>query len=205
MLEPKKRLGTRKTKLKRKSRRAENKLKTIQKIVLSDTETDGASDRPRFDSKASISSQDSGIGSQEFELLSQEDEHTKEIPRQNIVISRFALSNLPRSISLDSSNGSLIVGNSLDLGDSASSSDPKDFPGSPMSLDSGCFPSSESSQGTSQLCTLCCQRPKDASFIHGRLAHQVCCYPCAKKLWKKQATCPVCRRKVERIVKIIQA
>merc|ERR1719308_253708 len=55
------------------------------------------------------------------------------------------------------------------------------------------------------LCMFCCQRPKDASLIHGRLGHQVCCYPCAKKLWKKQARCPVCRRKVDRIIRIIQA
>jgi len=195
-------------KFKKKSRKTDNKLKTVQKIIMSDTETDGASDRPRFDSKASISSQDSGIGSQEFELLSQEEEHTKEFPGQSLVVNHFSSvhgAKLPRSISLDSSNGSSVAGRSSDLGDSGSLSDPKDFPGSPMSLDSGCFPSSDSIQGTSQLCTLCCQRPKDASFIHGRLGHQVCCYPCAKKLWKKQATCPVCRRKVDRIIRIIQA
>ena len=168
-------------KIKRKGRKSSsNTLKTLQKLIVSDTETDGASgDRPRFDSKASISSQDSGIGSQEFEILSQEDENTKEIPRSSLVVNRFELmhgSKLARSISLDSSNGSSGVGSisSLDLGDSASTSDLKDFPGSPLSLDSGCFPSSESSQGTSQLCTLCCQRPKNASLIHGRLGHQVC-------------------------------
>jgi len=195
-------------KFKKKSRKTEDKLKTIQKIIMSDTETDGASDRPRFDSKASISSQDSGIGSQEFELLSQEEEQAKEFPGQSLVVNHFASvhgAKLPRSVSLDSSNASSVAGGSLDLGDSGSLSDPKDFPGSPLSLDSGCFPSSESIQATSQLCTLCCQRPKDASFIHGRLGHQVCCYPCAKKLWKKQATCPVCRRKVDRIIRIIQA
>ena len=163
-------------KFKKKSRKTEDKLKTIQKIIMSDTETDGASDRPRFDSKASISSQDSGIGSQEFELLSQEEEQTKEFPGQSLVVNHFASvhgAKLPRSVSLDSSNASSVAGGSLDLGDSGSLSDPKDFPGSPLSLDSGCFPSSESIQATSQLCTLCCQRPKDASFIHGRLGHQV--------------------------------
>lgn len=56
-----------------------------------------------------------------------------------------------------------------------------------------------------QLCMLCCLRPKNASLIHGRIGHQVCCYPCGKKLWKKQSRCPVCRRKVEKIVKIILA
>jgi E3 ubiquitin-protein ligase Mdm2 len=54
------------------------------------------------------------------------------------------------------------------------------------------------------LCMLCCTNPRDASLIHGQIGHQLCCYPCAKKLWKEQARCPVCRRKVEKIVKLIQ-
>ena len=58
---------------------------------------------------------------------------------------------------------------------------------------------------TSQLCLLCCHRTKNASLVHGRIGHQVCCYSCAKKLWKKRADCPVCRRKVERVIKIIPA
>ena len=65
--------------------------------------------------------------------------------------------------------------------------------------------STTSSQVSSLLCEFCCLRPRNASLIHGLLAHQICCYPCAKRLWKKQARCPVCRRKVERIVKNIQA
>ena len=144
--------------------------------MISDIETDGASgDRPRCD-KFSISSQDSGIGSQEFEIFSHEEETRKEIPSQSLDVNRFELLHgvkLSRSFSLDSSNGSSGVGSSLDLGDSGSLSDPKDFSGSPLSLDSGSFPSSESSQGTSHLCTLCCQRPKDASLIHGCIGHQV--------------------------------
>ena len=55
------------------------------------------------------------------------------------------------------------------------------------------------------LCTFCQKRPKNATFIHGNLGHQVCCYPCAKRCWKEKATCPVCKRKVEKIIKIIQA
>ena len=57
----------------------------------------------------------------------------------------------------------------------------------------------------SQLCLLCCHRTKNASLVHGRIGHQVCCYPCAKRLWRKRADCPVCRRKVERVIKIIPA
>ena len=55
------------------------------------------------------------------------------------------------------------------------------------------------------LCIFCQKRPKNATFIHGNLGHQVCCYPCAKRCWKEKATCPVCKRKVEKIIKIIQA
>ena len=141
-------------------------------------------DRPRFDSKASISSQDSGIGSQEFEILSQEEESTKDIQRSSLVVNHLELSHGPkfsRSISLDSTNEKSSSGvSSLDSGDFGSTSDLKDFPCSPRTSDSGCFPSSESSQGTSQLCLMCCQRPKNASLIHGRLGHQVR-YPIQKR------------------------
>ena len=54
------------------------------------------------------------------------------------------------------------------------------------------------------LCMLCCTNPRNASLIHGQIGHQLCCYPCAKKLWKEQARCPVCRRKIEKVVKLIQ-
>ena len=65
-------------------------------------------------------------------------------------------------------------------------------------LDSESYPSS-------QLCILCCQRPRDASFIHGDLGHMVSCFYCADRLWKRQATCPVCRRTVDRIIRIIES
>ena len=67
------------------------------------------------------------------------------------------------------------------------------------------YPSTSSVLATSHLCLLCCHRTRNASLVHGRMGHLVCCYPCAKKLWKKQADCPVCRRKVEKIIKIIPA
>ena len=57
----------------------------------------------------------------------------------------------------------------------------------------------------SMICTICCMRPKDASFIHGKYSHQVSCYRCAKKLYKQKQSCPVCRRKIEKITKHILA
>jgi len=55
------------------------------------------------------------------------------------------------------------------------------------------------------LCSLCYTRPKNACLIHGRTSHQLCCYPCAKRLYKKKQGCPVCRRKIEKITKNIVA
>ena len=52
-------------------------------------------------------------------------------------------------------------------------------------------------------CDLCSSREKNTSLIHGNLGHMSTCYPCAKKLWKKQGRCPICRRRIEKIVKII--
>lgn len=60
---------------------------------------------------------------------------------------------------------------------------------------------SHSLNGQSPLCALCCSRLKDASFVHGRTSHQISCYPCAKKIFKNRETCPVCRRRIEKITK----
>ncbi len=53
------------------------------------------------------------------------------------------------------------------------------------------------------LCNFCLSRDKNAGIVHGRITHQICCYPCAKKLWAQGKPCPLCRRKIERITKII--
>ncbi|XP_038069993.1 uncharacterized protein LOC119739214 [Patiria miniata] len=51
------------------------------------------------------------------------------------------------------------------------------------------------------LCIICYSRPKTASIIHGRTGHQVCCYPCAKKLHHRGKPCPVCRRSIQAVIK----
>ena len=54
-----------------------------------------------------------------------------------------------------------------------------------------------------QLCSICYLRPQNANFVHGKTAHQLSCYQCARKVWKIQPRCPICRRQIDRIVKII--
>ncbi|KAG0710514.1 Protein Mdm4 [Chionoecetes opilio] len=59
--------------------------------------------------------------------------------------------------------------------------------------------------GISVLCSICCLRPKNASIIHGRIAHQATCYQCARRLLNDRASCPVCRRKIHMVCKQIIA
>ena len=56
--------------------------------------------------------------------------------------------------------------------------------------------------GNGQLCNICFRRPKESTFVHGNISHQICCYPCAKAIFKQKRSCPVCRRKIEKITKL---
>ena len=69
--------------------------------------------------------------------------------------------------------------------------------------DSGSSISGDSQPQNPAICNLCCVRPKDACFIHGQISHQVCCYRCAKMIFKNRVTCPVCRRRIEKITRNI--
>ena len=55
------------------------------------------------------------------------------------------------------------------------------------------------------LCKFCYIEPMDAVFLHGKNSHLVGCYPCSREWWSRNATCPVCRRDVSQVTKIIQA
>ena len=61
----------------------------------------------------------------------------------------------------------------------------------------------ESEAHPDDTCWCCCSRKRNALIIHGKQGHRILCYPCAKKTWKSRAECPVCKRKIEKIVKII--
>ncbi|XP_062607219.1 E3 ubiquitin-protein ligase Mdm2-like isoform X2 [Saccostrea cucullata] len=50
-------------------------------------------------------------------------------------------------------------------------------------------------------CIICLKRPKTGSIIHGGTGHQVCCYPCAKRLKRKKRKCPVCRRTIKNVIR----
>lgn len=56
-------------------------------------------------------------------------------------------------------------------------------------------------QAIQDLCLVCMVKPKEASIIHGKTGHQVCCYVCAKRLRRKGKPCPVCRRPIQKVIK----
>ncbi|CAH1799074.1 unnamed protein product [Owenia fusiformis] len=62
-------------------------------------------------------------------------------------------------------------------------------------------PSGSNRSSFVDVCAICLTKPKDASIIHGKTGHQVCCYKCAKKLLKRRKPCPVCRRPIENVIK----
>lgn len=172
----------------RKKRRKTSKEAKIVYRVDTETETDSA----EKEDKSLSSSQDSLDNESDRPRMNSQDSGISSMDSQELELSvkseePISKPNLDRSLSLDLKNVSKL-GSSL---------------GSPASsMDSGFF---SSNKEDSSLCLFCVTRKKNASLVHGRIGHQVCCYPCAKKLWKKKAECPVCRRTVERIIKLIQA
>lgn len=51
------------------------------------------------------------------------------------------------------------------------------------------------------LCVICLTQPRNASLVHGRTGHQVCCIECAERLKENKKRCPVCRKKIKLVVK----
>lgn len=157
----------------------EKKKEVEKKIVYrvdTDTETDSAEKSVDSNDRTRMISQDSGISSMESQEI-----------EMSVKPEEASVKTIPsRSLSLDLKNVSKVESS---LGSPA------------YSMDSGF----SSSKDESSLCLFCVTRKKNAALVHGRIGHQVCCYPCAKKLWRKKAECPVCRRTVERIIKLIQA
>jgi len=176
----------------RKKKKKNGKKKEVKRTTeLPVDDTDGGSteaDRPRSDTMSSL---DSGIGSQEMDSLDiSEDLGETEIIMEPAPAS-LDLTKINRSLSLDMSSKSSSSSGSI------ASIDVSDL--SELGSISSAAPASDS------LCMFCLVRPRDTTFIHGRLGHQVCCYPCAKKHWKTSPSCPICKRKVEKFIKVIQA
>ncbi|CAM5119374.1 unnamed protein product, partial [Natator depressus] len=51
-------------------------------------------------------------------------------------------------------------------------------------------------------CLLCQKRPRDGNIVHGRSAHLVACFKCAKMLKKGRLPCPVCKKQIQMVIRI---
>lgn len=58
---------------------------------------------------------------------------------------------------------------------------------------------------TADLCSICMARPKCGILVHGRTSHRLTCYKCALQLQKRNQPCPVCRRRIQRVVRNFDA
>ena len=52
-------------------------------------------------------------------------------------------------------------------------------------------------------CMLCHKEPPNGCIVHGGTGHQVCCVVCARKLKDSHKPCPVCRKKIVKVMMTI--
>ncbi|KAG3258303.1 protein Mdm4 isoform X2 [Ictidomys tridecemlineatus] len=63
----------------------------------------------------------------------------------------------------------------------------------------------EDCQNILKPCSLCEKRPRDGNIIHGRTSHLTTCFPCARRLKKAGASCPICKKEIQLVIKVFIA
>ncbi|XP_062843009.1 protein Mdm4 isoform X2 [Trichomycterus rosablanca] len=61
--------------------------------------------------------------------------------------------------------------------------------------------SQEDREALLQPCMMCRMRPRDGNIIHGRTAHLLTCFFCARKLHKSHSPCPGCGQIIQKVIK----
>ncbi|KAL7985315.1 hypothetical protein Chor_003885 [Crotalus horridus] len=59
----------------------------------------------------------------------------------------------------------------------------------------------ENSKELLKPCLVCLKRPRNGNIVHGRTAHLVSCFTCAKRLKKGRSVCPVCKKQIQMVIK----
>ncbi|XP_019369483.1 PREDICTED: protein Mdm4 [Gavialis gangeticus] len=54
-------------------------------------------------------------------------------------------------------------------------------------------------------CLVCQKRPRNGNIVHGKSAHLVACFRCAKMLRKGRSPCPVCKKEIHGVIKVFMA
>ncbi|XP_005375372.1 PREDICTED: protein Mdm4 isoform X2 [Chinchilla lanigera] len=63
----------------------------------------------------------------------------------------------------------------------------------------------EDCQNILKPCSLCERRPRDGNIIHGRTSHLTTCFHCARRLKKAGASCPICQKEIQLVIKVFIA
>ncbi|XP_060628956.1 protein Mdm4 isoform X1 [Anolis sagrei] len=50
-------------------------------------------------------------------------------------------------------------------------------------------------------CLMCQKRPRNGNIVHGKTAHLVACFPCARMLKKMRSPCPLCKKQIHVVIK----
>ncbi|XP_066479300.1 protein Mdm4 [Tiliqua scincoides] len=50
-------------------------------------------------------------------------------------------------------------------------------------------------------CLVCQKRPRNGNIVHGKTAHLVTCFACAKMLKKGRSPCPVCKKQIQMVIR----
>ncbi len=71
------------------------------------------------------------------------------------------------------------------------------FPTPAARVDSNPNPPSEPKE-----CVVCFEMPVNAALVHGDTAHAFFCFQCASEMKKRKQKCPICRQKIQAVVKV---
>ncbi|XP_023444716.1 protein Mdm4 isoform X2 [Dasypus novemcinctus] len=63
----------------------------------------------------------------------------------------------------------------------------------------------EDCQNLLKPCSVCEKRPRNGNIIHGRTGHLVTCFHCARRLKKAGASCPICKKEIQLVIKVFIA
>ncbi|XP_060034646.1 protein Mdm4 isoform X2 [Erinaceus europaeus] len=63
----------------------------------------------------------------------------------------------------------------------------------------------EDCQNLLKPCSLCKKKPRDGNIVHGKTGHLIACFQCARRLKKSGASCPVCNKEIQLVIKVFIA
>jgi len=64
---------------------------------------------------------------------------------------------------------------------------------------------SEAVTSSEDMCSMCGTRQRNGGFLHTNTIHAIYCYSCTKDIFSRGSKCPICRRTIQRAVRIFNS